>query len=246
MSSGHPPLTHWTIAALLAADVLFLWMFLAADPLETLAGAGQLVPDTPMTRDAACAFAASWRHGMSGNSPLYMPGFFALAIAVWFWTRPVRISRILVEGIACLTVAAALAWLFGPVGAVRAVTAFSETSGTGWHGPVPHASREAVAAGTYTAIVWTTFVAGSRLALARRSLRYLVPVPILTIGLVVFRPWTVDDFTAFWIARSASGDGVAALSALAIPIVAAVLVCSERPRHSSLGPDPAKKAADGF
>jgi hypothetical protein len=229
MSSGRLALTHWPLAALLAADVLFLRMFLTAAPLEQMAEAGQLTPDNRATRDCAFAFAASWRHGMAGNSPLYMPGFFALAIAGWFWVRPVRVGRIVVERMASLSMAAALAWLLGPTAAVTAVTSFSVTSVTGWHGPIPHASMEAIGAGAYTAIVWSTFVAGSRLALARQSIRYLLPVPILTIGLIMFRPWTVDDFVGFWIAQTMAGDPVATLSALAIPIVAAVLVWSERP-----------------
>jgi hypothetical protein len=229
MTSGRPALTPWPLAALVAADVLFLWMFLSAAPLEQMAEAGQLTPDHRATRDSAFAFAASWRHGMAGNSPLYMPGFFALAIAVWFWMRPVRVSRILVEWMASLSMAAAIAWLLAPVGVVSAVTSFSVTSGTGWHGLIPRASMEAVGAGAYTAIVWSTFVAGSRLALARQSIRYLLPVPILTIGLIMFRPWTVDDFVGFWIAQTMAGDPVATLSALAIPIVAAVLGWSERP-----------------
>ena len=219
----------WRLAALLAADVFFLWMFLAAAPLEQMAEAGGLIPDERSTRDSAYAFAASWRHGMSGNSPLYMPGFFALALAVWFWVRPAGLSRLLVERMASLGAATALAWLLGPVGARSAVTSFGESTHTFFIGAVPRASIEAVAAGAYTAVAWTAFVAGSRLALARRSLVYLLPVPVLTIGLGVVRPWTVDDFASFWIAQSAKGDAVATLSWLAIPIVAAVLYCTERP-----------------
>ena len=36
---------RWRLAALLAADVFFLWMFLAAAPLEQMAEAGRLIPD---------------------------------------------------------------------------------------------------------------------------------------------------------------------------------------------------------
>ena len=229
MSSEPLPLMRWRLAALLAADVFFLWMFLAAAPLEQMAEAGRLIPDGPSTRDSAYAFAASWRHGMSGNSPLYMPGFFALALAVWFWVRPTGLSRLLVERMASLLAAAMIGWMLAPAGARSAVGSFGEATQIVWSGAIPRPSIQAVAAGAYTALAWTAFVAGSRLALARRSLVYLLPVPVLTIGLGVVRPWTVDDFVSFWIAQSAAGDVVATLSWLAIPIVAAVLFCTERP-----------------
>jgi hypothetical protein len=224
------PLVRWRLVALFAADTFFLWMFLAAAPLERMADAGQFVPDGTSTRDRAHAFAASWRHGMAGNSPLYMPGFFALAVSVWFWVTP-NTRRLLLERLASLLAAAAFAWMLGPLGARHAVAAFIAATGTSWSGSIPGASVEAVAAGAYTAITWTTFVAGSRLALARRSFVYLLPVPVLTVGLAIVRPWTVNDFASFWIAQSAAGDVTATISWLAIPIVAAVLVCYERQTH---------------
>ena len=229
--AGLQPLVRWRLVALFVADTFFLWMFLAAAPLEGMADAGQFVPDTPSARERAYAFAASWRHGMAGNSPLYMPGFFALALSVWFWLQPNDLRGLLLERLASLFAAAAFAWMLGPLGAGNALAAFSEATRTSWTGPIPRASVEAVAAGAYTALTWTSFVAGSRLALARGSFVYLLPVPVLTVGLAIVRPWTVDDFAAFWIAQSAAGDVVATLSWLAIPIVAAVLVFHERQVH---------------
>jgi hypothetical protein len=225
------PLVRWRLVALFAADTFFLWMFLAAAPLERMADASQFVPDSPSTRERAYAYAASWRHGMAGNSPLYMPGFFALALAVWFWVQPNTLRRLLLERLASLFAASAFAWMLGPLGARNALAAFSEATQTSWTGPIPRASVEAVAAGAYTAIAWTSFVAGSRLALARRSFGYLLPVPVLTIGLAIVRPWTVDDFASFWISQSAAGDAAATMSWVAIPIVAALLVCHERQTH---------------
>ena len=36
---------------------------------------------------------------MAGNSPLYMPGFFAVAIAIWFWCAGKSLPRMLAEGV---------------------------------------------------------------------------------------------------------------------------------------------------
>lgn len=231
MSAGRLPPACWRLAALFATDTFFLWMFLAAAPLEQMADAGQLVPDVRSTRESAYAYAAGWRHGMAGNSPLYMPGFFALAVSVWLWAQPHSLRRLLVERLTSLLAAAILAWMLGPLGARHAVAAFGDATSTSWSVPIPRAGLEAVAAGAYTAFAWTSFVAGSRLALAHRSIVYLFPVPVLTIGLMVVRPWTVDDFVSFWIAQTAAGDAVATLSWVAIPIVAVVLVCQERLSH---------------
>ena len=65
-----------TSGLVVAAQALFLWMFLSADPLE------QVAPSA-----AAWRFASDWRHGMAGNSWLYMPGFFATAAALWLYAR---------------------------------------------------------------------------------------------------------------------------------------------------------------
>ena len=63
-------------------------MFFAAATLEQTAELGWI--SAPPGRDAravAYEFAARWRHGMAGNSPLYMPGFFAVAIAMLVLVR---------------------------------------------------------------------------------------------------------------------------------------------------------------
>jgi hypothetical protein len=68
--------------ALLGGTAFFLWMFLAVAPLESLGDSGGF-SGTDLSRVAATSyrFAADWRHGMAGNSPLYMPGFFGSVTA---------------------------------------------------------------------------------------------------------------------------------------------------------------------
>jgi hypothetical protein len=72
--------------ALVAANAFFLWMFLSVVHLEAPGNVAGGANDT-LHLEAVLQFAADWRHGMAGNSPIYMPGFFALAAAAWYWTR---------------------------------------------------------------------------------------------------------------------------------------------------------------
>jgi hypothetical protein len=52
-----------------------------------------------------------------------------------------------------------------------------------------------------------------------RSWRPLLPVPVLTAGLIALRPWTVDEFTTTWWMRIQERDVYAVASAAAIPLV---------------------------
>src|SRR5688500_20120960 len=68
-----------TSAFMLVTCIFFLWMFFAAATLERTADLGWIsaVDRRSAGQDAraiAYEFAARWRHGMSGNSPLYKIG----------------------------------------------------------------------------------------------------------------------------------------------------------------------------
>ena len=176
-------------AALFAACVLFFWMFLAADPFE---------------RAGAVAYAALWRHGMAGNSPLYMPGFFAVAAAAWWWSGAKRLSNVLIEGSVAGIAACAVAMALAPWPSLRAVV---------------HA--------TYTLATWAVFVVCCRRALARRAWRPLWPVPAMTVGLVAIRTWTLDDVQSLWIERLMNGNPAAIVSTAAIPILVIAMLRTE-------------------
>ena len=68
-----------------------------------------------------------------------------------------------------------------------------------------------------------------RRALARLSFRPLLVIPPITAGLIMIRPWTVNDFVGLWVSRAAAGDGVALESLAAVPICAWILAITERP-----------------
>ena len=200
--------------ALVAADALFLWMFLSVAGIESAS-------------DMNGQFVADWRHGMAGNSPIYMPGFFALAPAAWYWTRPRPFVRLVGEGTAALLVGCAIAWHAAPVGQAASAAAFELRFGvSATEAQAPIWSATLVGAGT--AACWSIFVVTSRLALMLRTLRPLALVPLPYIVLVLSRPWSVDRLLAVWATHAAHGDEVAIGSLLAIPILTTVFVRTTR------------------
>lgn len=213
--------------ALLGAAAFFLWMFLAVAPLETLADTGGLRGADPTEVVAeAYRFAADWRHGMAGNSPLYVPGFFVLALATWLWSgsRGDGISRLVAEGGGILVLGLLVAWASAGVARAAIVSAFEQSTGLTAVAPWPSASGRAIGQGLYTAIAWMASMTACRHALERRAFAPLLVIPLVTIGLVLVRPWTMDDFTALWVARVQAGNVAAIGSLAAIPIVATALV----------------------
>jgi hypothetical protein len=217
-------------AALLGAAGFFLWMFLAAAPLETLADSGGLT-GRPRADVVAEGYrvAADWRHGMAGNSPLYMPGFFALAIAAWCWAESSRTSalRTIVEGGLLLAGGCVVGRLCAGLATASVVAACARMTGLTVVDAWPAPPARAAAQGLYTAATWMVFVVACRRALARRSIAPLACVPPMAALLACVRPWTADDFVALWIVRATAGDVVALGSAAAIPLLAASLVLSE-------------------
>lgn len=214
------------LVLLFVSHTLFLWMFLAAEGLERMAEAARI--SGTLTLDAkavAYGFAAKWRHGMAGGWPLYMPGFFATAIATWIWScgRPLR-RRLLAEGITVMALAALTAKLFAPVGTRYIIEAFQHHTNLQCEGVALGSTVVGTGLGLYTLLTWSTGIIASERALASRSV-WPLSLPIaLNLVLAKVRPWTVGDFTALWWQRVLQGDAVAILSLLLVPGVAAFLV----------------------
>src|SRR5205085_5367591 len=80
--------------ALALADALFLWMFLSVAGIDA-AGNTLVATGHPDLGHAIHVFAADWRHGLNGHSPLYMPGFFVLTPAVWYWSGKQSVAQLL-------------------------------------------------------------------------------------------------------------------------------------------------------
>jgi hypothetical protein len=211
--------------ALAFADALFLWMIVSVSGVDLLADAAVANGDTGAA-ESMRRFAADWRHGMNGHSPIFMPGFFALTIAVWYWHRKQSILCLVADGLPAMCVGCALAWIGEPVGSAIAGSAFARQfdiilpPGPTW---------SAVVVGACTAICWTVLVIAVRNALIARSWRLFALVPVLYGLLGVARDWwSIDHFgrgndLERMFTRVAAGDAVAIRSLWAIPLLMFVL-----------------------
>jgi hypothetical protein len=158
------------LSCLTASQTLFLWMFLASDPLEQLAASGQLAsPDRTDSLAVAMQFAAAWRHGMAGNSLLYMPGFFLTAATMWVLAAEESWIRVALQGAAAAAIALLLATLLAPWGAQAIVEMFATQHNLRVPAAVPSPSLSASGVGCYTLLTWSVFVLCARASLIRRN-----------------------------------------------------------------------------
>jgi hypothetical protein len=221
---------------LAASEALFLWMFLSADPLEQIAVApGAAGPK--LETDAAMRFAAEWRHGMAGNSPLYLPGFFLTAAAAWMHAARTRQARRhLTEIMAATSIALLVASVAAPWGAKMVVGAFAARHDLPVPPWIPAPSIGSLLVGLYTLFTWTVFTICARTSLVRRNPYPLLVPAVLTIILINVRPWTVNDFVGFWANQLVAGTAVAWWSfAAAIGFSTALVRCE---RATSPQPQP--------
>jgi hypothetical protein len=228
-------------ASLVAADALFLWMFFSTDPLEQLAADARATADALATE--AFRFAAAWRHGMAGNSWIYMPGFFATAAAIWLHARhvPHHLGRTDRSAAGALALVAACA--AAPSGSAAVVAGFDAIGGgrlSTAMATMPYPSPAGMFSGIYTLVTWSVFVLACRASLLQSTVRPFAAPAVLTAGLMVLRPWTVDDFVDHWARGVTTGDVPALVSFALVFIVASLLLACERgsaepqPREASL------------
>lgn len=221
-----PPLIAAALA--LAACTLFLWMFFAAATLERTAELGGI--SAPPGRDAravAYEFAARWRHGMAGNSPLYMPGFFAAAVAIWFWCAGKSLPQMLSEGVILIGAASLCAAALAPLAATQILADLVAQEGVA----VPHAASSwtwaASAQGVYSLLTWSTVIIAARFCLRLKSLKPLLIPLTLNLVLAFVRPWTVANFTSRWMRETLDGETNALISFLLVPIIAGFMAWAD-------------------
>lgn len=217
-----------TAAMLLVACTLFLWMFFAAATLEQTADAGGIsaLPGKD-ARAVAYTFAAKWRHGMAGNSTLYMPSFFAVAIASWFWCSGRSLTRMLAEGVMVVSGAYVCAALLAPLAAPRILNNFVAQEGFTVSQAASSRTWVASAQGVYSLLTWSTVIIASRFSVRLRSFKPLLVPLILNLILAFVRPWTVADFTSQWVRQTLDGETTAVISFLLVPIVSGSMVWVE-------------------
>lgn len=164
---------------------------------------------------------------MAGNSPLYMPGFFAVAIAMWFWCDRKSVPRMLAEGAMLMFAASVCAALLAPFAAPRILDGFLTQGAFA----VSHAKSSgtwvASAQGIYSLLTWSTVIIASRFAVRLRSFKPLLIPLILNLVLALVRPWTVADFTSQWVRQALAGETVAVISLLFVPILASFMAWAE-------------------
>lgn len=212
----------------LAACTLFLWMFFAAATLERTAELGGIsAPSGRDARAAAYEFAASWRHGMAGNSPLYMPGFFAVAVAMWLWCGGRRLPRIFAEGAILVCAASACAAALAPLAAPRILDNLVAQEGLTVSRAATSATWVAYAQGVYSLLTWVTFIVASRVSVRMRTLTPLLIPLVLNLVLALVRPWTVADFTSRWARQTLDGETTAVISFLLVPLIAGFMAWVE-------------------
>jgi hypothetical protein len=217
-----------TSAFALVACIFFLWMFFAAATLERTADLGWISAPTGVdAHSLAYEFAARWRHGMSGNSPLYMPGFFAVAIASWFWCNKRGLRRMLLEGSVLIAVAAVCAAVLAPYSVERIVSDFGEQASVSVSQVATAGTWIAWAQGIYSLLTWTTVIIASRWSIKLRSPKPLLIPLVLNFVLALVRPWTVADFTSQWLRGALDGEPTAVVSFLLVPALSAFVAWVE-------------------
>ena len=221
-----------TTTFVLLACVFFLWMFFTAATLEHIAELGWISPSPGRDpRAVAFNFAARWRHGMAGNSPIYMPGFFAVAIATWFWCAGKSVRRTIAEGLVLLGTAAVCATLLAPFTAPRILSDFVAQEGLNVSRASPSGTWIAWSQGVYSLLTWGTLIIAARWSIKLKSFKPLLLPLILNLILAFVRPWTVADFTSEWVRQALDGEPVAVISFLLIPIISGFMAWVElRPK----------------
>ena len=226
-STGYLP-----VLLLWAALCFFLWMFLAAEGLERTATAGRFVgADEPSAAAAADRYAYEWRHGMVGGWPLFVPGFFAMAIATVVWSRGRAIRYLAAWGGLALVLALLAAKLLAPLGTRWLIPSFERDaelvlqgspSGATWSGALP---------GTLTVVSWAVLMVAVQVSAARRSIwPLLIPLGCYA-ALATLRPGALGDLVRPWGKALWQGSGVAIVSTALVPLVAVVLLryCNHNP-----------------
>jgi len=214
-----------TALFLLVAQIVFLTTFLAAEPLEILADRGEI-----QARETAYLYASRWRHGMTGNWPMYMPGFFAVAVSVWFWALRRTPMQTIREGLGLTLAALLVALLLQPLGAAAIARQFQAETGLIFidHvGQLPSNTAIGIFRSVYTLLTFAVGIVSIQIAVGRRRLWPLAVPFVMNLILAAIRPWTVTDFTNYWIQQTIDLNPVAQFSLLAAVSAAVVMALGQ-------------------
>ena len=206
------------LLSLFLTQSFFLWMFFAAGGLEQIAELDLISgPQGVDVKRIAFEFAARWRHGMTSGWWLYMPGFFATAVAVWFWAYGLTWKRMMAEFAVMILLAVIFAILLSPYTTGFVVNAFQAQTGLRCNSGGSGIAARVIGQGLFTLLNWSSFIAACQICLVQKSFRPLLLPAVLSLILVFIRPFTAGDFTSYWWRQILQGEIVAILSALLIP-----------------------------
>jgi hypothetical protein len=207
----------------LVACTFFLWMFFAAATLERTADLRAIAAPSGMDANAAAyEYAAKWRHGMAGNSPIYMPGFFAAAVAFWFWCAGKTLMRTLAEGFILIGLASLFANFLAGLGVPSVMKGF-RAQGFLVSEPASSGTWRTFAQGVYSLITWSVLIAAIRWSIQLKSPTPLLVPILLNLILAFVRSWTVAEFTSQWMRETVEGKSTAVISFLMIPMIASLI-----------------------
>jgi hypothetical protein len=228
--------------ALALAYALFLWMFLSVTAID-VAGNTLVAAGHPDLGHPIHVFAADWRHGLIGHSPLFMPGFFVLTPAAWYWSGGKSLEQLLRSGTTALLAGLLLALFVAPIGRTAAANEFFHEFHLAVQASLADVWR-AAATSAFTAICWTVLVVGIRRAITMGTVRPLALVVGLYVLLGFSRHWwSLDhlrqgDDIVRWKTRATEGNAVAIASLVAVPLLGLVLATTtiaERRRRTRDG-----------
>jgi DNA-directed RNA polymerase subunit RPC12/RpoP len=201
---------------MLAAQSLFLWMFFSTQGLEQMADAGAL----PVARETAYRYAAQWRHGLAGEWPLFVPGFFAVAVATWFWAFGRSLQNLLPRLAGYIVAATLVALVLSGVGGDIVLRDFLRETGVFARAAPAWPSVGGIGVGMYTIAAWNAVILAAHRALWWRSPWPLAVPAAMDAVLMVIRPFTFGDLVNTWWERTANGDPIAVVSLAAVPVLA--------------------------
>lgn len=210
----------WLLAALGVVCTFYVWMFVASEGVVLLAKHGACTgPDVVV---AAKHFASDWRHGMTGDSPLYLPGFFMLAATTWLWANDQPVRRLIREALPILGLATMVGIAFAPVGTEHLVQAFeARAAAVCTQATTTELSLWRLFLCLFTMTSWSTLIAGVNHAVTRRGWRILRVPAAFAATAIALRPPT--RWPVLWVRHIAAGDLVAVGSIIFIPLVIVML-----------------------
>jgi hypothetical protein len=157
---------------------------------------------------------------MGGGWPFYMPGFFALTLAIAWWWRTRTWRRRLQEGLSAFVIASVFALVLTPL-AAQSLERLLEARGiVGTETVAQNVSWATLLRAGLTIVAWTLFVGCGVLAVQRRRPLILLGAVPGFVVLHLVRVGEAGSLIQDWTARAGSAAPAAWLTVALIPLTA--------------------------